>query len=296
MTTTKRYHTIRHYFLPPPTRWPLIGSVSLFLLLTGIINVIHGNWYGHYFIMTGIIFLIYMMFGWFGNVIDESIHGMHNPQMDRSYRWGMVWFITSEIAFFGVFFGALFYTREFALPMLGGLISHNDTHSMLWPHFQALWPLLINPNPTQFPGPKDVIAAWGIPALNTFLLLSSAACVTWAHWGLLKNRRLQLNLGLILTIILGVAFLCCQAYEYNEAYTHLDLTLHSGIFGTTFFMLTGFHALHVSLGLTMLTVILIRCLKGHFAPRHHFALEAVSWYWHFVDVVWLFLFIFVYWL
>lgn len=287
---------IKHYFLPAPSYWPILGSISLFLTLVGIINIVHDNWYGHYLLTTGLIFLIYMLFGWFHVVIDESLAGLHSPQMDRTYRWAMFWFIFSEVAFFGIFFGALFYARVFSVPALGGLIASKETHALLWPNFQAIWPLLHNPNPSLFIGPKAIIPTWGLPALNTFILLSSAVTVTWAHWGLIKNRRWQLNLGMIMTIILGILFLSCQAFEYTEAYIHMGLTLKSGIYGTTFFMLTGFHAVHVTLGLIMLTVILCRCLKGHFEPKHHFGFEAVSWYWHFVDVIWLFLFVFVYWL
>ncbi len=292
----EKYQPIRRYYLPSPSHWPILGSIGLFLAVLGIINIIHANWYGHYLFMGGALFLVYMMFGWFSTVIDESLQGLHSEKMDRTYRWGMAWFIVSEVAFFGIFFGALFYARQFAVPQLGGLIPPEATHELLWPQFQAAWPLLKNPNPTQFVGPQQIIPAWGIPALNTFILLSSAAFITWAHWGLEKNRRWQLNLGVIITILLGLSFLCIQAFEYNEAYTHLKLTLASGIYGTTFFMLTGFHAAHVTLGLVMLTVILIRCLKGHFQPEHHFGFEAVSWYWHFVDVIWLLLFVFVYWL
>ncbi|MEO8402783.1 MAG: cytochrome c oxidase subunit 3 [Gammaproteobacteria bacterium] len=289
---TKKYRPTKRYFLPEPSRWPLIGSLGLFFSLIGAINIIHGNWYGHYFFMGGAFLLAYMMFGWFSTVIDESMQGLHSQQMDRTYRWGMMWFIVSEVAFFAAFFGALFYARAFIVPLLGG---KNETHTLLWPQFQALWPLIKNPNPTLFPGPKEVIPTWGIPALNTLLLLTSAGFITWAHWGLKKNRRRQLNIGILITMILGIVFLACQAYEYTEAYTVFNLTLRSGIYGSTFFMLTGFHAAHVTLGLIMLSVILYRCLKGHFQPEHHFGFEAVSWYWHFVDVVWLFLFIFVYW-
>ena len=296
MKIVKSFHQTRRYFIAQPSSWPIIGSCSLFLVLIGIINIIHANWIGHYLLTLGLVFFIYMLHGWFSTVINESMHGQHSKQMDRTYRWGMGWFIASEVAFFGIFFGALFYARLFAIPMLGGSGTHTETHTLLWPQFKAAWPLLNNPNPTQFPAPTHVIPAWGIPAVNTFLLLSSAAAITWAAWGLQKNRRWQLNLGTLVTILLGVAFLCIQAFEYHEAYTDLHLTLASGIYGTTFFMLTGFHAVHVTVGLTMLIVILIRCLKGHFQPEHHFAFEAVSWYWHFVDVIWLFLFIFVYWL
>lgn len=283
------------YFIAKPSHWPLLGSFSLFLIVIGIVNLIHGNWLGHYLFFGGAIGLTYMMFGWFSTVISESMHGLHNKQMDRTYRWGMAWFIFSEVSFFGIFFGALFYIRTFVIPQLGGEHGNAETHSILWPQFKAMWPLITNPNPQLYQGPKEIIPAFGIPALNTFLLLSSAAVLTWAHWGLKRNNRLQLNLGVLITIILGITFLGMQAYEYTEAYTQFGLTLHSGIYGSTFFMLTGFHAAHVTIGLTMLTVILVRCLKGHFRPEHHFGFEAVAWYWHFVDVVWLFLFVFVYW-
>lgn len=285
-----------HYFIAAPSRWPFIGSISLFLFVIGLINIIHGNWYGHYLFMAGALLLAYMMFGWFSAVINESLQGLHSEQMDRSYRWGMAWFIFSEIAFFGIFFGALFYIRLFVVPQLGGLHGYMETHTILWPQFKAIWPLLTNPNPTAFPGPKNVIPTFGIPALNTFILLSSAAVLTWAHWGLKRNNRFRLNVGLAITIALGLTFLSIQSLEYIHAYQELGLTLHSGIYGSTFFMLTGFHAAHVTIGLTMLIVILIRCLKGHFQSEHHFGFEAVAWYWHFVDVVWLFLFVFVYWL
>jgi cytochrome c oxidase subunit III len=218
----------------------------------------------------------------------------------------MLWFIVSEIFLFGIFFGALFYTRVFGLSELGGVASDlakdlllykgGLTHKYLWPSFNYVWPLLKNPNPSLFTGPKEVIYTWAIPALNTVILLSSAVTVTWAHWGLKKGNRRQLVIGLILTILLGATFEGFQAHEYIEAYTEFNLTLASGIYGTTFFTLTGLHAMHVTVGVIMLSIILIRSLKGHFLPEHHFAFEAVSWYWHFVDVVWLILFVFVYWL
>lgn len=292
MDKFKLLQPTKSYFIASPSHWPILGSISLFLLLVGAINILHDNWYGPYLVLVGFLLFGYMLYGWFSTVIDESIRGLHSQQMDRTYRWGMAWFIASEVSFFGIFFFALFYARFIAVPTLGS----GDTQFLLWPKFIATWPLFKNPNPELFVGPKEVIKAWGIPVVNTLLLLSSAATVTWAHWSLKKNERRKLNLGLILTILLGVIFLGLQAYEYAESYTHFNLTLASGIYGTTFFMLTGFHALHVTLGLCMLTIILIRCFKGHFLPEHHFAFEAVSWYWHFVDFVWLFLFVFVYWL
>lgn len=293
MKKLKSPPTENYYFIAKPSYWPIAGAASLFFMLIGAINLVHHNWLGHYLLFFGVLLFIYTLFGWFGAVIDESNRGLHNTQMDRSYRWGMFWFIASEVSFFGAFFGALFYARLVAIPTLGG---NTETHSVLWPSFQGLWPLLHNPNPQTFKGPTEIISAWGMPTFNTFLLLSSAVTVTWAQWGLDKNNRMQLNLGLVSTLLLGIIFLSIQAYEYHKAYSEFNLTLASGIYGTTFFMLTGFHGLHVTVGLIMLTIILIRCFKGHFNKKHHFAFEAVSWYWHFVDVIWLFLFVFVYWL
>ena len=225
--------------------------------------------------------LVGILFGWFGNVIRESLSGAYNLQVDHSYRWGMAWFIFSEVMFFAAFFGALLYAREVASSLL-------LKSGLLWPNYTAAWP-------SAGPGSKEAFTpmeAWGIPAINTAILLSSGATVTWAHWGLVKAHRGQLKLGLALTILLGATFLVLQAWEYG----HAAFSLKTGIYGATFFMLTGFHGLHVSLGVIMLTVILGRSLAGHFSPNHHFAFEAVSWYWHFVDVVWLLLFVFVYWL
>ncbi|HLB42873.1 MAG TPA: cytochrome c oxidase subunit 3 [Gammaproteobacteria bacterium] len=302
----KRYHPVKYYYIADPSFWPIIGSIGLFCTVVGLVQILHGGGIGPYLMVAGILILLTTMFGWFGHVIRESLQGLHSEKMDKTYRWGMLWFIVSEIALFGVFFFALFYTRLFSVPELGDapfefakdllLTKGSATHQYLWPKFQAIWPLLTNPNPQLYPGPKAVMETWGIPALNTLILLSSAVTVTWAHWGLKKDNRRQLMIGLILTIILGFIFEGFQIGEYYHAYTELGLTLASGIYGSTFFTLTGLHAAHVTIGAMMLTIILIRCLKGHFLPEHHFAFEAVSWYWHFVDVVWLFLFVFVYWL
>jgi cytochrome c oxidase subunit 3 len=306
MPEMRKYHPVKYYFIADPSYWPLVGSFGLFFTVLGLVKILHGSAFGPYIMGVGLVILITTMFGWFGRVIHESLRGLHSPQMDKTYRWGMLWFIVSEIALFTVFFLALFYTRIFAVPELGNtpfdfakallLDEGNATHNYLWPNFQAIWPLLTNPNPALYPGPHEVIPTWGIPALNTFLLLSSAVTVTWAHWGLKKGNYTTLIIGLILTILLGCIFEGFQCYEYIHAYTELGLTLKSGIYGTTFYTLTGLHAMHVSIGVIMLIVMLVRSLKGHFLPQHHFAFEAVSWYWHFVDVVWLFLFVFVYWL
>ena len=279
------------YYLPQPSHWPIVGSIGLFLLLFGFATFLHG---GTVMIMAaGVVVLLVMLFGWFGTVIGESEGGKYNDQVDMSFRWGMGWFIFSEVMFFAAFFGALFYARMFSVPWLGGASNNVMTNELLWPAFEAMWP---TNGPGDVGGAYTSMGAWGIPAINTLILLSSGVTVTWAHWGLKKGDRTQLVLGLMATVALGFLFLGLQAYEYIHAYTELNLTLGTGIYGTTFFMLTGFHGLHVTLGATMLLVIMLRSMKGHFTAEHHFGFEAVAWYWHFVDVVWLGLFVFVYWL
>ena len=275
------------YYLAPPSYWPIVGSAALFTLAVGFLMILNKSGGGGMVLSAGFAIFAFMLFGWFGTVIRESEGGLFNKQVDKSFRMGMTWFIFSEVMFFAAFFGALFYARVLSVPWLGS----GDTMQELWPTFHAAWP-------TSGPGGKPFtpMGAWGIPAINTLLLLSSGATVTWAHWGLLKNNRSQLIMGLFMTVALGLSFITLQAYEYHHAYTELGLTLGAGIYGATFFILTGFHGFHVSMGTLMLIVILIRSMKGHFKPDHHFGFEAVAWYWHFVDVVWLLLFVFVYWL
>lgn len=274
-------HAEGGYYLAPPSHWPIVGSIALFTMAVGAILLMNKIGPGPYVLGAGALILVYMLFGWFGTVIRESEAGKYNKQVDLSYRWGMGWFIFSEVMFFAAFFGALFYARVIALPWL-------DEDSLLWPNFTADWPSA-GPGLTD---PFTPMGAWGLPALNTLILLISGATVTWAHWGLKKNNRFQLILGLFLTVALGISFLILQVIEYM----HAEFSLQTGIYGATFFMLTGFHGAHVTLGTIMLIVILFRSMAGHFTPERHFAFEAVSWYWHFVDVVWLLLFIFVYWL
>lgn len=283
------------YYVPKPSHWPLMGSIGLTTMLVGAGSWLHTDWYGPYIFTLGFSILVFMMFGWFGQVVYENQKGVYDLQVDRSFRWAMCWFIFSEVCFFGAFFGALFFSRFWTIPLMGGEI-HPITHLTVWPNFQAVWPLLKNPNNATFVGADEAMGAWGLAACNTLILLTSGATITWAHWALKFNKRRQLDIGLACTILLGILFLLLQAHEYHDAYTEMNLTLDAGIYGTTFFMLTGFHGLHVTIGTIMLIVILIRSLRGHFTPERHFAFEAVAWYWHFVDVVWLFLFIFVYWL
>ncbi|GAA0796252.1 cytochrome c oxidase subunit 3 [Marinobacterium sediminicola] len=287
------------YYVPEQSRWPILASIALFLLAYGAgtllnaMNADRGGGLGLVLLLAGALMMGLILVGWFGNVIHESRDGLYSPQMDRSFRWGMSWFIFSEVMFFAAFFGALFYVRTLALPWLGGE-GDKGVSQMLWPEFTAQWPLFNPPDAEQFPGPREVISPWHIPLLNTCLLVTSSFTLTLAHKALLKNERMQVRRWLFLTIVLGLVFLGFQAYEYVEAYHELGLTLQSGIYGATFFILTGFHGLHVTLGTLMLIIILGRIVVGHFSPRQHFGFEAVAWYWHFVDVVWIGLFLFVY--
>ena len=282
--------TTSGYYFAPPSKWPVVGSTALMFLGAGTVmwmNQIQP--YGSALQLIGFAILIYMLFGWFGNVISESEAGLYNKQVDASYRWSMGWFIFSEVMFFVAFFGALYYARVFSVPWLADL-----DNAFLWEGYAAKWPTL-GPYFQQDPALAfQSMGAWGIPALNTALLLASGVTITYAHHALIENNRKGLIWGLVATIGLGVVFLGFQIYEYVHAYSDLNLKLSSGVFGSTFYLLTGFHGFHVTLGAIMLTVILFRCVKGHFKPDSHFGFEAVAWYWHFVDVVWLGLFIFVY--
>ncbi|MBB5321812.1 cytochrome c oxidase subunit 3 [Marinobacter oulmenensis] len=287
------------YYVPEQSKWPIVATVGLGVTLYGVASIlVNGNqgesttasWVMFF---VGALIMAYMLFGWFGSVIREGRAGLYSDQMDRSFRWGMGWFIFSEVMFFAAFFGALFYVRMFAVPWLGGE-GDRGSSSMLWEGFNATWPLIQNPDPEAFPGPSEVVGPWGLPLINTILLVSSSFTITVAHHALKADNRQKLKLWLGLTIALGLAFLVLQAEEYVHAYQELQLTLDSGIYGSTFFMLTGFHGAHVTLGTLMLIIMLVRIFKGHFTADSHFGFEAAAWYWHFVDVVWLGLFVFVY--
>ncbi|PWK53656.1 cytochrome c oxidase subunit 3 [Pleionea mediterranea] len=297
------------YYVPEQSKLPFIGSVGLFLTVFGAGNFIHNTTdvvtpgpfgsMGGWIMTAGIAVLIYMMWSWWSATIRESMNGLYSHQMDRSFRYGMLWFITSEVMFFAAFFGALWYIRTFALPWLGGegVDGHKAMTSVIeWPGFQALWPLTITPEEAKqgLKASFETMGAWGLPAINTAILLTSSWTLTIAHHALIEKNRPTLILFTWITAALGIIFLGLQALEYVHAYQDLGLTLGSGIYGSTFFMLTGFHGLHVTVGTIFLIILSIRCSKGHFTPENHFAYEAGAWYWHFVDVVWVFLFIFVY--
>jgi cytochrome c oxidase subunit III len=285
------------YYVPHKATWPIVGTIGLFCTLAGFANYLNGSSAGVFWMLTGLAVFISMLVGWFSLQALESESGTFNSQVGRSYRMGMMWFIFSEVAFFAVFFGTLWYTRNLSVPWL----SEGLNKELLHPLFEGGWP---SNGPEQLGLDKDgnrvfgvefeSMGAWGLPFINTLLLLSSGVTCTWAHHGLRHNNRDQLIKGLMATVGLGFAFVLCQASEYHEAYTEMGLTLGSGIYGSTFFMLTGFHGFHVCVGAIILSVVLFRSWKGHFTPENHFAFEAAAWYWHFVDVVWLGLFVFVY--
>ena len=279
------------YYVPHHSRWPFLGSIALFTLMVGVANWMNGNPWGQNVFFLGLAMVLGVLGMWFGDVISESLQGRYNPQVDASFRMGMLWFIFSEVMFFAAFFGALFYARNYALPWLNGEGDGALTNEFLYNGFSAGWP---SNGPGAIGGKFETIPPWGLPLVNTMLLLSSGVTITIAHHALRAGRRASLLFWLGATIALGAMFLFFQATEYHEAYTELNLTLGSGIYGSTFFMLTGFHGMHVTLGAIMLSVIWLRCARGHFSKDHHFAFEAVAWYWHFVDVVWLGLFLFVY--
>ncbi len=288
-------HADNSYYIPHGSYWPIVGSIAICSFMVGMSNFLNGAVWGKWLIVAGLIILLIMLFGWFGAVIRESESGTYNEQVDMSFRWGMFWFIFSEVMFFAAFFGALFYIRVYSLPWLGGEGTGAMTNNYLWPGFESIWPQTGN-GPGKIGGEFQAMGAWGLPAINTAILLTSGITITWAHHALKANHRGQLIAGLFLTVALGAIFMVCQVIEYYEAYHHLGLTLGSGIYGSTFFLLTGFHGFHVTLGAIILAVILVRCILGHFTAEQHFGFEAAAWYWHFVDVVWLGLFIFVYWL
>ncbi len=291
MAQAHTQHDSNVYYVPHGSRWPVIASVALFVTMLGFASWLNEASWGRPTFFVGLVFLALILFKWFADVITESLRGYYNKQVDTSFRMGMVWFIFSEVMFFAAFFGALFYARQFAMPWLGGEGDGVMTNALLWDGFSAAWP---SNGPGAVGGAYQTIPAWGLPLLNTLILLTSGVTVTIAHHALKAGHRKQLLLFLGLTVLLGALFLFFQAEEYIHAYTELNLTLGSGIYGSTFFMLTGFHGAHVTLGTIMLAIIWLRCLKGHFSKDDHFAFEAVAWYWHFVDVVWLGLFLFVY--
>lgn len=293
-----------NYYVPEQSRLPIFASLGLFLTVFGAANWINGKDIGPTIMFCGGLLFAFVLWTWFATVIKEHRAGMNNAQLQRSYVWGMGWFIFSEFMFFAAFFGALYYIRNLAIPWL----SSGPTEEFLWPGFEAVWPLMTTPDmaangaAATMTGPEQnmsfgsIDSIWGwLPFWNTVILLTSSVTVHMAHTGLKNNNRKAFNGWLGLTVFLGICFLILQVEEYVEAYNHMGLTLETGVYGSTFFMLTGFHGAHVTLGTFMLLVMFLRSvLKGHFSHDDSFGFEAASWYWHFVDVVWVGLFLFVY--
>jgi cytochrome c oxidase subunit III len=283
-----------YYFVPAPSRHPAMTATALLFVIFGAGQWINGADWGKWFLLAGFVLLAYVLQGWFRDAIGESEGNQYSPRIDISFRWSMSWFIFSEVMFFGAFFGALYWARQQALPSLGGL-----ENAILWPDFKAVWPSQaqgVTGSPAGIVEPFVTMGPLWIPTINTVLLLSSGVTLTIAHHALIANERARCVAFMWITVVLGATFLGFQAYEYVHAYSDLNLKLSSGIYGSTFFMLTGFHGFHVFVGMLMLLFITLRLMKGHFTPTHHFGFEGAAWYWHFVDVVWLGLYIVVYWL
>jgi len=277
-----------YYFVPGPSRWPLFAGMSLLATMIGASGWVNGAGFGPILTIGGILATLLVLYFWFGDAIQESESGLYSKRIDLSFRWSMSWFIFSEVMFFAAFFGALFYARAISMPWLADL-----DHKVIWPDYAAQWGT---------GGPAGVIDSFQtmgpfpIPTINTALLLLSGITLTISHHALLAGKRSKTIVWLAATVLLGAIFMGFQVYEYMHAYSDLNLKLTSGIYGSTFYMLTGFHGFHVTVGAIMLAVVLYRLIKGHFTPEHHFGFEGAAWYWHFVDVVWLGLYVVVYWL
>ena len=294
MSATTPHGSTPYYFIPSPSQHPVMLAAGLFLVILGAGQWVNGHGWGAYSLLLGVVVWLSVLYQWFRTAIAEDMSGLYSHRVDISFRWSMSWFIFSEVMFFGAFFGALYWARVYTLPMLGDI-----DHQLLWPDFKAVWPSQAvghTASPAGTVEPFAVMGPWPIPTLNTAILLTSGGTLTIAHHALIANQRAKTIFWMWVTVLLGITFIGFQAYEYIHAYTDLNLKLSSGIYGSTFFMLTGFHGFHVFVGMLMLTFITLRLMKGHFTPNHHFGFEGAAWYWHFVDVVWLGLYVVVYWL
>ena len=283
-----------YYYVPGPSRHPAMAALGLFFVIVGAGQWVNSSDWGKYSLLLGMIIWLTTLYQWFGDAIDESLNSQYGARIDNSFRWSMGWFIFSEVMFFGAFFGALWWARVHAVPNLG-----NEENLLLWPDFKAAWPSTqagATASPAGIVEAFTTMGPFWLPTINTALLLTSGLTLTIAHHALRDNNRSKTIMYMWMTVLLGVAFLICQGYEYAHAYSDLNLKLSSGIFGSTFYMLTGFHGFHVFLGMLMLLVITLRLQKGHFTSDSHFGFEGAAWYWHFVDVVWLGLYVLVYWL
>jgi len=286
--------TTPHYYVPEPSPFPALTSLGLFFVILGATFWVNDIAWGKYSLLAGMVIWLFILFKWFSAAVSESESGLYGRKIDLSFRWSMSWFIFSEVMFFGAFFSALWWARAHSVPMLGSL-----DNALLWPDFKAVWPSVaagVTASPAGIIEPFQTMTPFWLPTINTALLLSSGVTLTIAHHALIANQRAKTITFMWLTVALGLVFLFVQGYEYFHAYNDLNLKLTSGMYGSTFYMLTGFHGFHVFLGMLMLLFITLRLQKGHFTPEKHFGFEGAAWYWHFVDVVWLGLYILVYWL
>jgi cytochrome c oxidase subunit 3 len=301
------------YYVPEQSKLAIVMAISVAVAILGAAAGLNQKTFSESgeaswaLLLVGLLAFVVTLAVWFRQTIIENRAGMNSAQLKHSYVLGMQWFIFSEVMFFACFFGVLFYVRALAGPWLGGE-GDRASSNMLWQGFEYSWPLSTTPqeavggvasqipaNTGTFEGPKDLVSWAGIPLINTILLLTSSVTLHFAHVALKNSKRRPFNMWLGLTLALGFTFVGFQAYEYYEAYNHLGLTLASGIYGSTFFILTGFHGFHVCMGAIMLSVQWLRSTVGdHFTADDQFGFEASSWYWHFVDVVWVGLFLFVY--
>jgi len=286
--------TTPYYYVPEPSPFPALASLGLFFVILGATFWVNDIAWGKYSLLAGMVIWLFTLFQWFSASVAESESGMYGRKIELSFRWSMSWFIFSEVMFFGAFFSALWWARAHSVPMLGSL-----DNALLWPDFKAVWPSVaagVTASPAGIIEPFQTMTPFWLPTINTALLLSSGVTLTIAHHALIANQRAKTITFMWLTVALGLVFLFVQGYEYFHAYNDLNLKLTSGMYGSTFYMLTGFHGFHVFLGMLMLLFITLRLQKGHFTPEKHFGFEGAAWYWHFVDVVWLGLYILVYWL
>ncbi|MFA5521135.1 MAG: cytochrome c oxidase subunit 3 [Castellaniella sp.] len=277
-----------YYYVPGISPHPIRTSLSLLITLLGAALWINLYMVGYVMFLVGVGGLFVSLFLWFRDAIAESESGLNSKRVDAAYRWSMAWFIFSEIMFFSAFFFSLWYMREVTTPWLSDL----DHQNLLWPGFTGAWP---NLGPAGVVPEFQTVGPFWLPTINTALLLTSGLTLTISHHALRADQRSKAIFWLATTVVLGFAFVFCQAYEYSHAYSDLNLRFDSGAYGSIFYMLTGFHGFHVILGSVFLTVVLMRLIRGHFTSTHHFGFEGAAWYWHFVDVVWLGLYLFVYW-
>ena len=283
-----------YYFVPAPSQYPVLSAIGLLFVIFGAAQWVNGHGWGEYLLFFGLAMWLSVLFQWFRTAVGESEGSLYSDRIDVSFRWSMSWFIFSEVMFFGAFFGALFWLRVHSVPNLGSL-----ENTVLWPDFKAVWPSVqagFTAAPAGTVEAFTTMGPWPLPTINTALLLSSGVTLTIAHHALIAGNRSRTIFFMWITVLLGLTFLFVQGYEYSHAYSELNLELSSGAYGSTFFMLTGFHGFHVFIGMLMLLFITLRLMKGHFTPERHFGFEGAAWYWHFVDVVWLGLYIVVYWL